>query len=59
MCTYLGTIKGEKLNEPESDLSPICQKKNTARMDSACRAPTGLQGSGGGGERDKLQARKQ
>ncbi len=47
VCAYLGTIKGEKLNEPESN--PICQKKNNgpnpARMDSACRVPTGLQGS--------------
>ncbi len=23
----MGTIKGEKLNEPESDPSPICKKK--------------------------------
>ncbi len=27
MWVYLGTIKGVKLNEPESDPSPICQKK--------------------------------
>ncbi len=33
----MGTIKGEKLNEPEYDLSPICNNKekglNPARMD--------------------------
>ncbi len=41
VCTYLGTIKGEKLNEPESDPSPICKKNspNPARMHSACRVP--------------------
>ncbi len=44
----MGTIKGEKLNEPESDPSPICKKKKNgpslARMDSACRAPSGPDG---------------
>ncbi len=47
---YLGTIKDEKLNEPESDPSPICQKKkgpNPARMDSACQAPSGPDGLAG------------
>ncbi len=41
VCAYLGTIKGEKLNEPESDPSPICKKNspNPARMDSTCRVP--------------------
>ncbi len=39
----MGTNKGEKLNEPESDPSPIC-KKSPARMDSACRAPSGSDG---------------
>ncbi len=43
-CAYLGTIKGEKLNEPEPDLS---KKKKTARMDSACRAPLGSDGLAG------------
>ncbi len=36
---YLGTMKGEKLNEPESDLSPICQKKKK-------NDPNGLRVSG-------------
>ncbi len=51
VCAYLGTIQGEKLNEPEPDLSPICKKKkngpNPARMDSACRAPSGSDGLAG------------
>ncbi len=46
----MGTIKGEKLNEPESDTSRSVKKKkknvpSPARMDSACRVPTGLQTS--------------
>ncbi len=44
----MGTNKGEKLNEPESDPSPICKKKKNgpslARMDSACRAPSAPDG---------------
>ncbi len=51
VCVYLGTIKGEKLNEPESYLSLICQKKknspNPAQMDSVCRAPLGPYGLAG------------
>ncbi len=50
VCAYLGTIKGEKLNEPEPDLSPILKTKNgpnPARMDSACRAPSGSDGLAG------------
>ncbi len=50
VCTYLGTIKGEKLNEPESDPSPNCKKKNVpnpTRRDSACRAPLGHDGLAG------------
>ncbi len=27
VCAYFGTIQGEKLNEPEPDLSPICKNK--------------------------------
>ncbi len=53
VCAYLGTIKGEKLNEPAPDLSPICKnKKKTARTRPEWtqrvgprRIPTGLQGS--------------
>ncbi len=44
MCAYLGTIKGEKLNEPESDPSPICQKKKCPEP-----GPKGLSVSGPGG----------
>ncbi len=41
VCAYLGTIKGEKLNEPKSDLSPICQKKKRPEP-----GPNGLSVSG-------------
>ncbi len=43
----MGTNKGAKLNEPESDPRPICKKKNgpsPARMDSACQAPSDPEG---------------
>ncbi len=32
LCAYMGTIKGEKPNEPESDPSPIYKKKKLARV---------------------------
>ncbi len=39
MCTYLGTMKGKKLNEPKSDPSPICQKEKRPEWHRwACRA---------------------
>ncbi len=48
VCMYLGTIKGEKLNEPKPDLSQIC--KNKKRPEWTQRVgprwvPPGLQGS--------------
>ncbi len=66
MCgvlVYLVTIKGEKLNAPESDPSPICQKKKktartrpewTQRVEPR-RVPTGLQGSNPQGRVDHLR----
>ncbi len=52
VCAYLGTIRGEKLNEPEPDLSPICKNKKTSRTRPEWTqrvgprlVPTGLQGS--------------
>ncbi len=64
VCVYLGTINGEKLNEPEPDPSPICKNKKTARTQPEWtqrvgprRVPTGLQGSNFDGTRvSKLTA---
>ncbi len=44
ICAYLGTIKGEKLNEPESNLSPICKNKQRPEP-----GPNGLSVSGPSG----------
>ncbi len=48
VCAYLCTIKGEKLNEPESDPNPICKKEKNvpspAQMDSRPTGPDGLAG---------------
>ncbi len=48
VCAYFGTIQGEKLNEPEPDLSPICKNKKRPEwtlLVGPRRIPTGLQGS--------------
>ncbi len=60
VCTYLGTIKGEKLNEPESDPSPICKKNspNPARMHSACRVPMDILIGKDNDEYEKEQEKK-
>ncbi len=41
VCAYLGTIQGEKLKEPEPDLSPICKNKKRPEP-----GPNGLSVSG-------------
>ncbi len=44
VCAYLGIIQGEKLNEPEPDLSPICKNKKWPEP-----SPNGLSVSGSDG----------
>ncbi len=41
---YMGTMKGEKLNEPKSDLSSEKKGPNPAWIDSVCRVPSGRSG---------------
>ncbi len=51
VCAYFGTIQGEKINEPEPDLSPICKNKKCPEL-----GPNGLSVSGPVGFRQARRA---